>query len=152
MALFRQIQKKRRRFTASEGSEATVAITSNVWLMSDNYTTLTAPFTEMLQKKETKKFQLFIWPVWLKFSETMHSKGLGIPRSDGDHLSFQTCVERPRFKIATDHTTFKWLLNRPDLNDHLTKWVLKLKGFDFNITGKGLNTLVFTYRWIQCPM
>ena len=37
------------------------------------------------------------------------------------------------FTVVVDHQALKWLINVPDPTGRLTRWVLTLQGYDFNI-------------------
>lgn len=46
---------------------------------------------------------------------------------------FRAYIEGQEFKIVTDHSSLKWLMNQQDLSGRLARWALKLQGFDFTI-------------------
>lgn len=46
---------------------------------------------------------------------------------------FRAYVEGYRFKVITDHSSLKWLMNLKDPTGRLARWSLKLQGFDFEV-------------------
>lgn len=46
---------------------------------------------------------------------------------------FRPYIEGLPFRIITDHSSLRWLMNQKDLNGRLARWSLKLQGFDFAI-------------------
>lgn len=46
---------------------------------------------------------------------------------------FRCYVEGMPFTIITDHAALKWLMSKRDLTGRLSRWSLRLQGFDFKI-------------------
>lgn len=46
---------------------------------------------------------------------------------------FRAFIEGHEFRVITDHSSLKWLMNQQDLSGRLARWALKLQGFNFKI-------------------
>ena len=40
---------------------------------------------------------------------------------------------KTHFKIVTDHSSLRWLINLKDLDGKLARWAVKLQAYDFEI-------------------
>lgn len=47
--------------------------------------------------------------------------------------NFWMYIDGHSFKVVTDHSSLKWLMNQSDLSGRLARWAIKLKGYCFEI-------------------
>jgi len=45
--------------------------------------------------------------------------------------NFRMYIDVHSFKVVTDHSSLRWLMNQSDLSDRLARWAIKLQGYSF---------------------
>ncbi|KMQ81811.1 pol polyprotein [Lasius niger] len=46
---------------------------------------------------------------------------------------FRMYIDGHSFKVVTDHSSLRWLMNQSDLSGRLARWAIKLQGYSFEI-------------------